>query len=83
MSAAVIAFPQRPARGSNDYAWMTDASRRLALEQTLEELLAEATPVKPEADNRQELLMLLRRIDRRLAKLCAPAGLAKQASTEL
>ena len=83
MSAAVIAFPQRPARGSNDTGWLVEVSRRFAIEQKIEELLAEATPVKPEADNRQELLMLLRRIDRRLAKLCAPAGLAKQASTEL
>ena len=80
MSATVIAFPMRPSRRPNDYAWMAEVSRRLALEQKTQGLWAEATPVKAAPDNHKELLALLRRIDRRLAKMAVPGSLARQAA---
>lgn len=77
MSATVIAFPQRRPQGADDYGWMVEASRRFALESKIKGSPAEAAPVKTEADYRKELVALLRRIDRRLAKMAGPGGLAE------
>jgi hypothetical protein len=76
MSAAVLAFPVRP------YARIAEASRCAAAAQNLQGMTAKATPVKPEPDNFKELLALLRRIDRRLAKMADPGRLARQADGE-
>lgn len=81
MSAAVIAFPVRrgrPASGPNDYAFLEKEARRFIIEQRIRETLATETPDKKTPDNGKELLALLRRIDRRLAKMAGAEGLARQ-----
>jgi hypothetical protein len=72
MAASVIAFSSRRAAATpNPYGWMVEASRCFAIEKKLCGHMAEAVPVKPEPDYGKEMLALLCRIDRRLAKIAS------------
>ncbi len=72
MSATLIAFKPQPARRprfANDPVAIADLARHFLAEQRIRETLASAEPAKPAAED--EILKLLRRIDRRLAKIAA------------
>jgi hypothetical protein len=87
MSAQIIALPTRPSPpnvGLRDetahptYAWIAEASRRFLIAQGRREALAEATPAAPAPDTLKEILTLLRRLDRRLAKIHGAGALAEK-----
>ncbi len=81
MSAQIIPLPTRskdPAAPPNDYAWMSEATRRFQLAQRIRDALAAAEPAKEEPDRLREILTLLRRLDRRLAQIPGAGALVKK-----